>query len=168
MDIPPTDTYLLTAASRTLPDISVTELESLASLHNTVVHRLSRTPDFFLPVGPPDHERLFSDTGILLALPSNHAYLIFHTLEDNKVKIAHYSKNLSPTDKDNLNAIAAYLSVREPDHVTNVLRLWQEVLGLKREGVSKGKIQQLGAVWKGIDGLGEVRGLVLRGREEMQ
>ncbi|KAF3005936.1 hypothetical protein E8E13_010035 [Curvularia kusanoi] len=93
--IPPIDTYFLTAASRTLPDISVTELESLASLHNTVVHRLSepRTSSsqwihqtINTSSQTPGSSSLSSQA--TRALPSSNAYLILHILEDNNVERA--------------------------------------------------------------------------------
>lgn len=153
---PPPDIELSNSAARTLTQISqrsTKELLLLKSLYTRNTDTLDCEPSFFLDIPTSQYDpvvktrtAVFQDTGALLTMPEDLARLVLWRVEGSIHKLPR--KDTSEGQRKKVEALTARLAAQHPHHVTNVIRLWQNVINAKEIERQKIVAKDLGLLFQ--------------------
>lgn len=156
---PPPDTKLTNSAAHTLTRLSQRSSNNLAhikSLYTTIADTLNHEPSFFLPVPTSpcnsistSPTAIFQDTGALITMPSDLARLVLRIVEGRM-----HTLSLETThheERHEIEMLSARLAAQQPDHVTNVIRLWETVIYITGDKTLNTAVKDLGVLFQHRD-----------------
>lgn len=153
---PPQDMELSDSAACALTKLSQRSLNDLAllkSLWTKITNTFDRKTSFFLPVPtsqydpiPKTRMAILQDTGALLTMPEDFARLVLWKIEGRIHKLSR--EDTSDEQWKKVETLSARLAAQHPDHVTNVFRLWQKVMGTRDEKVQESTVKDLGLLFQ--------------------
>lgn len=136
--------HALTKLSQRSPN----DLALLKSLWTEITNTLDRKASFFLRVPtsqydpvPKTRRAILQDTGALLTMPEDFARLVLWKIEGRIDKLSR--EDTSDEQWKKVETLSARLVTQHPDHVTNVFRLWQEVMCMKGKEVQETTVKDL-------------------------
>ena len=132
---------------------SSTEINLPKALWDKVAVVMEQEIPFFLHVPtsqcdptPKTRTAILQDTGALLAIPEDLAHLVLYQVEGRIHKLA--GIDLSDEQWHKVQTLGTRLAMQHPDHVTNVVRLWKKVVGMKSEDVQETTVKNLELLWQ--------------------
>lgn len=138
---PPPATELSNSAARALRKLlqrSTDDLALLKLIHTKVMNMLDHETSCLLPIStcqydpvPKTQTALLLDTGALLTMPKDFAQLVLRRIEGRMHKLSR--EDMSDVQWKKVETLSARLATQHPDHVTNVIRLWQQVIKITGE-----------------------------------
>ena len=153
---PPNDIELNDSANRGLTKLlqrSKTDITQLKSLWHDINHELDEGTSFFLRVPislhdptPKTRTAILQDAGALLTMPEGLAQLVIWKVEGHVHKLVQGDRSDEQWKK--VQTLECRLAVQHPDHVKNVIRLWNKALRLKNENVNEELLKDLGLLWQ--------------------
>lgn len=145
----PRNVKLSMDALRTLKELlnrSRTQVAELQSLDNTVADILNSETSFFLHDTGKSMTSTLRETSTLLIMPREVARSVIYRIEEQIHRLA--CDDLSDEQWKKVKALADRLATQHPDHITNVIRLWQTVTKLQDGEVREGTVKDLGLLWQ--------------------
>lgn len=144
------------SAHRTIAKLSqraATDIALLKSLWSNVADVIDCNTAFFLRVPTSQYDRapktrtaILQDAGALLTMPEDLARRVLDQVEGRIHSLA--KNNLTDEQWGKVQGLVNRLALQHPDHVTNVMRLWRNVLDRKGGDVQDVTVKDLGLLWQ--------------------
>ena len=144
------------SARRTITKLSqraAADIALLKSLWSKVANVIDYNTAFFLRVPTSQYDRapktrtaVLKDAGALLTMPEDLARRVLNQVEGRIPRLA--KNDLTDEQWHKVQALGNRLALQHPDHVTNVMRLWRNVLDRKGGDVQDVTVKDLGLLWQ--------------------